>query len=437
MRILLTLFLFITSICNIHSQCPNNNTLFPPGVINMSCPGNYSVTCIQGGNYVLINVIAGNVYTFSTCGGSWDTEITLYNNATGILSGYNDDFCGLQSQIAWTASFTGQLRVLVDAYPCLSNSTCVTLNISCMSCNPRPQSDCLGAFTICSNASFNNNSNNIGCSQDLNSSNTGCLALFERQGTWYVFSPSVAGTLTFTISPSNPLNDYDFAIWGPYPTGSHVNNICPISAQPLRCSYSALSGNTGLDNTSVDFTEGAAGDKWVMFLNVLVGQVYVLYVDNFSQSGLSFGLTFGGTASLDCIVLPIELVMFDGYNEIYNKIYWTTASEVDNHHFSLERSVDLISWDLIHEVPGTNSLNLTDYNFIDKSFVRSINYYRLVQVDINGSKSYSGTIAIDNSQTQIDPIKVTDVMGREVGSNYRGVIIEYYEFSPPVKKNRY
>ena len=61
------------------------------------CIGTTNVPCVQGGQYALINVVTGNTYTFSTCGASFDTQITLYNNAGGGSLGYNDDFCGLQS----------------------------------------------------------------------------------------------------------------------------------------------------------------------------------------------------------------------------------------------------------------------------------------------------------------------------------------------------
>lgn len=88
--------------------------------------------CIWGGEYVLVNVVAGNTYQFSTCGGAfWDTQITIYNNAGGEPLGFNDDGCGLQSTLTWVATFTGQLRVLVDQYNCASNSTCATLTITC------------------------------------------------------------------------------------------------------------------------------------------------------------------------------------------------------------------------------------------------------------------------------------------------------------------
>ena len=67
---------------------------------------------------------SGETYTFSTCGGSWDTQITLYNSTGGSALAYNDDAYGYQSEITWEATFTGTLWVLVDAYNCTDYFNC-------------------------------------------------------------------------------------------------------------------------------------------------------------------------------------------------------------------------------------------------------------------------------------------------------------------------
>ena len=115
----------------LQAQCPNNNVLYNVSATPATCPGTASVGCIYGGEYVLVNVVAGNTYTFSTCGTLWDTQITLYNNTGGEALGYNDDFCGLQSTVMWTATFTGVLRVLVDQFNCASNLSCGGLTVTC------------------------------------------------------------------------------------------------------------------------------------------------------------------------------------------------------------------------------------------------------------------------------------------------------------------
>lgn len=81
-------------------------------------------TNIQAGNYFLMNVVAGGTYTVRTCGlTTWDTQLTVYNSAGGSSIAYNDDACGsLRSQTSFTATFTGQARVILNQWSCTSSS---------------------------------------------------------------------------------------------------------------------------------------------------------------------------------------------------------------------------------------------------------------------------------------------------------------------------
>lgn len=127
-------FLIITllslwPISNLSAQCAFDNFYYtdatPP------CPGNNSVFCTFGGEYLSISVVQGNVYEFSTCGNAaFDTQLTLYGEALQLL-GYNDDFCGLQSLISWTATYTGEVFLMLDQFPCLDNATCMDVLVTC------------------------------------------------------------------------------------------------------------------------------------------------------------------------------------------------------------------------------------------------------------------------------------------------------------------
>ncbi len=68
---------------------------------------------------MLANVIAGANYTISLCSNSsFDTQVTVYEDLTGTFIVYNDDFCGLRSQVSFTPAFCGDVRVLLDQYFC-------------------------------------------------------------------------------------------------------------------------------------------------------------------------------------------------------------------------------------------------------------------------------------------------------------------------------
>ncbi|WP_461490280.1 T9SS type A sorting domain-containing protein [Pontibacter sp. HJ8] len=98
----------------------------------------------------------------------------------------------------------------------------------------------------------------------------------------------------------------------------------------------------------------------------------------------------------DYMPLPVELTHFAA--KAVNKaveLAWTTASEQNNSHFEIERSTNSISFEQagIAKGQGTTSL-LSNYTFTDKQPIPGISYYRLKQVDEDGTHSYSKIVAV-------------------------------------------
>tara|TARA_Y100000589_G_scaffold147205_1_gene140793 strand:- start:27640 stop:28833 length:1194 start_codon:yes stop_codon:yes gene_type:complete len=106
----------------------------------------------------------------------------------------------------------------------------------------------------------------------------------------------------------------------------------------------------------------------------------------------------GGTGCL--AALPINLLSFNAKQEGNNvKVYWKTATEINNNFFTIERSKDAISFEEIGEVKGAgNSHRILNYKFYDDSSIYGITYYRLKQTDFDGKYSYSQTIVADFKQ---------------------------------------
>ena len=94
--------------------------------------------------------------------------------------------------------------------------------------------------------------------------------------------------------------------------------------------------------------------------------------------------------------LPIELLSFTGeYTSKGNQIKWTTASEINNDFFNLERSSDGKNFESIVIIKGSgNSSQELNYGFLDIWAPEGINYYRLKQTDFDGKFSYSNSIAL-------------------------------------------
>jgi len=90
-------------------------------------------------------------------------------------------------------------------------------------------------------------------------------------------------------------------------------------------------------------------------------------------------------------VLPIELVYFSvkyiGNRSIFS---WETASEINNDYFTLQASIDGITFDNIKNIQGAgnSSYNIT-YEEVIELNESSYMYFRLKQTDYNGQYTYS------------------------------------------------
>ena len=102
-------------------------------------------------------------------------------------------------------------------------------------------------------------------------------------------------------------------------------------------------------------------------------------------------------------LLPIELVSFtatcDGRSAL---VEWTTATEKNNDYFSLERSDDAINFTEIARVAGAgNSIEPLDYSYTDYGIHGGDNYYRLVQVDYDGTRTVSDIVVATCIDTEV------------------------------------
>jgi len=96
-------------------------------------------------------------------------------------------------------------------------------------------------------------------------------------------------------------------------------------------------------------------------------------------------------------VLPVELISFKAALMVNGiNINWITASETNNSHFEVERSSDGMEFESIGFVPGNGSTyEEQTYEFADFIPRKSVNYYRLKQVDFNGVFEYSMVISVN------------------------------------------
>lgn len=161
------------------------------------------------------------------------------------------------------------------------------------------QQDCATALAVCGNSNITYSPSGYGNIKEMVNSGTCIDASGEHNSIWYKITIATAGTLTFNLVPNNPDADYDWAIFGP-----NVN--CGSLGSAIRCNAATVIGvgaATGLNMTStITNAIGGSTTPYCRYLDVLPGQTYYLFIDNWVSSTSSttapFSLTWGGTATL-------------------------------------------------------------------------------------------------------------------------------------------
>lgn len=97
-----------------------------------------------------------------------------------------------------------------------------------------------------------------------------------------------------------------------------------------------------------------------------------------------------------CALLPVEWLSFSGV-EKNNQIHlsWSTASENNSSHFEIEKQMNNGQFVNIGTVMAKNqSTKISNYSFIDFNSFETNSIYRIKQVDLNGTFSYSNIISV-------------------------------------------
>lgn len=94
--------------------------------------------------------------------------------------------------------------------------------------------------------------------------------------------------------------------------------------------------------------------------------------------------------------LPVELTAFNGLvkNDMI-ELEWTTASETNNQGFEIEKSSDRSYWKKVGYLNGNGTTSqINKYKTVDRRPFFNANYYRLKQIDLDGTFEYSEVIMV-------------------------------------------
>jgi hypothetical protein len=193
---------------------------------------------------------------------------------------------------------------------------------------------------------------------------------------------------------------YAFGAWfvNSLPAGSNQE----IPTIQMTIDYGA--GPIVIGATSIDLPEGGAwgsqsclttatSSSAIVCLRLLSGGSggNDLCVDNITMNPVT-GCVPGATpCTFTTVSLPIQLLYFN-VKEYNNSIQleWETAMEKDNDYFEVLKSADLKSWQILSKIPSSNHSFGSYYSYNDNTNDESgTYYYKLRQVDIDGTDSYS------------------------------------------------
>lgn len=142
-------------------------------------------------------------------------------------------------------------------------------------------------------------------------------------------------------------------------------------------------------------------------------------------AGLEIGYVPIVSRQGDLLALPLELLEFNGRVEDKSVLLnWITTNEVNNSGFEVQKSPNGSDWQNIGFVNGSGTTTETNnYSLADPTPFQGSNYYRLKQIDDDGTFEYSSVVLIgyDVSQSSVEvfPNPAKDIFSIDIDNHLR------------------
>ena len=191
----------------------------------------------------------------------------------------------------------------------------------------------------------------------------------------------------------------------------------------------AVTVNTGINTfnfPAVTVTPGSVYTYMFTFTTAADGGAYV-YVQNVGSAitdsytgGAAYNngnLTNTNVATYDDLfeiycastALPVEFTNFSARKTDRRtaELTWTTVTEMNNDHFTIERSTNGSHWEALAQIDGAGfSYAPINYTFNDYGNQQNTSYYRIKQTDFDGAISYSEIRIVDFGHSEQDALLV-------------------------------
>ena len=205
--------------------------------------------------------------------------------------------------------------------------------------------------------------------------------------------PGASNTNFIAIKAFNANNIYATSYKGTFfkttdGGGTWTEVIPPIQSSGIFNSY-WLDQNNGIMVGTLGLIEKTTngGQTWTV-MNAGGWTVYGAYMSHPDTFWVSAG--YGQVFSYAAAVIPVELSsLFSNVDGNNVTLSWSTATETNNKGFAIERSTDFNNWIQLGFVDGKGTTTQTNnYSFTDKDVAHGKYFYRLTQIDFDGSFKY-------------------------------------------------
>ncbi|TGE18634.1 T9SS type A sorting domain-containing protein [Hymenobacter elongatus] len=166
-------------------------------------------------------------------------------------------------------------------------------------------------------------------------------------------------------------------------------------------------------NTYVVFS--AASDNFTVS-NLNPSLTYYFFSFEFNNDGLLNAENYRVPSNEPQNPLPVELVSFTAKLRDNSVVLnWATASETNNRGFEVQRSTDAKEFTTVLFKDGAGTAtSRTAYEAVDTKPLSGVSYYRLKQIDQDGTVSYSKAVVVKAKITEVslypNPTQGTDVV---------------------------
>lgn len=213
----------------------------------------------------------------------------------------------------------------------------------------------------------------------------------------HYFKYAALGFTPDTVLATSPKTAHN-RFWVVYKYGSATYDSCYATFQ-------LPAGNLGAAATAAQLNlavrDNGASGLWTLARNPadafsVPSQTVSFWLPSVNTFEKQYGIASSGTTN----PLPVKYAWFKGTKtEEGVKLNWATAAEMNSSHFIVERSLNGSDFEAIGQLQAKgNSTKIQNYAHLDAEALNlgaTQLYYRLLQVDLDGTQEYSQVIVIN------------------------------------------